>query len=341
MKVNMSSSYIFCQAPAKIPAVLCCYEKEVEAGNKVTIVTKNCASMSRFFRELELNATIVHLETIGFKPFLFHPYAFKKLIRKDIEDLGICKGADVRIFFTDICDYSTVFYLSELRHFPVMKIQMQNDIKLNMDRCWDRSDLPFRLRIKERLFSILFGYSFLYTRQDYWGWNLAINTKKYNYPLLDCSDMSVCGRYLVAAPCQFKHCVLFFTEPYRNKFQTEDDYMRLNRLIITELQKKGYKVGVKGHPRIGLPDGIRDLADFEVQSYLPAEFIDMKSYDFTIGFVSTSVSSASNQIPAYSVLPMCRVIDKNQVDYWYDYLNKLSANKVFYLNDWNDIPNVT
>ena len=336
----MSSSYIFCQAPTKISAVLLCYEKEVEAGNKVTIVTKNSVSMNSFFRKLELNATVVHLESIKYEKYcLAHFFAIKKIVRKDIENLGICHDANVRIFFTDICDdFWMGLYLSELKQFPIIKIQGEIDIKRNLDRCWDRRNLPFKLRIKERLFSLFFGYSFFYTNIDHW--TLAINIKKYNYPLLDYSDKSVCNRYLISAPSQFEHSVLFFTEPYRNKFQTEDDYMRLNKLIIIELQKKGYKVGVKGHPRIGLPNGIRNLADFEVESYLPAEFIDMKSYDFVIGFVSTSISSASNQIPAYSVLPMCQIIDEKQVDYWYDYLNTLSANKVFYLNDLNDISNV-
>ncbi len=63
----MSRSYIFCQAPAKISAVLLCYEKEMEVGNSVTIVTKNASSMACFFRELGLKASIVHLESIEFK----------------------------------------------------------------------------------------------------------------------------------------------------------------------------------------------------------------------------------------------------------------------------------
>lgn len=336
----MSRSYIFCQASTKIPAVLLCYEKEVEAGNKVTIVTRNAASMNSFFKMLNLNANVVYLEPIPLEgSVLLHFYHLKALVRKDIEKLGIKDYSDVRIFFTDICDdFWMGLYLSEFKQFPIMKIQGQIDIKRNLDQCWNRKNLPLLLRIKEKLFSLFLGYSFLYTRIDHW--TLTINIEKYGYPLLDYSDMNVCNRYLITPPQQFEHNVLFFTEPYRNKFQTEDDYIRLNKLIIVELQKKGYKVGVKGHPRIGLPDGIKHFADFEIQPYLPAEFIALKSFDFAIGFVSTSVSSASEHIPAYSVLPMCQVTDKSQVDYWYDYLNKLSANKVFYLKDFSEIPNV-
>lgn len=336
----MANSYIFCQAPTKIPATLLCYEAELNKGNDVVIVTKNARNMYDFFRLLKLKAKIMHLEPLSISgSLLLHRRQVIKRVKDDIQMLGINAKNGDKIFFTDICDdFIMGLYLAQLSQFPICKIQGQIDMKKKLDERFVRNNLPCRIWLKEKIFSCVFNYSFIYTHIDHW--TLTINIRKYNYPILDYSDMSVCSRYLVAPSNTNGHNVLFFTEPYRNEFQTKDDYMRLNFVIIDYLKSKGYTVCVKGHPRIGLPDGVLEKADFEVPSYLISEFIDLKSYDFAIGFVSTSVCNATAQIPAYSVLPMCEIINQEQADYWYDYINKMGNHKVVFINDFNELPKI-
>lgn len=332
----MSNSYIFCQAPTKIPATLLCYENEYKLGNRVTIIV-NVENTAKFFRLLGLNANVECLTAFVIKrSTLLESSRLKRIVKNDILRLGIDSTYTNRIFFTDICDnFMMGLYLAKLKKHPIFKIQAQIDIKNGLDKRFERLGVPFKLKVKERLFSMVFGYHFLYTRIDHW--TLTLDIRKYDYPLLDFSDMSVCNRYLIALPGEGCHRVIFFTEPYRNKFQTEENYMAINKKIITTLQSKNYKVGVKGHPRIGLPEGIKEMADFEIPAYIPSEFIDIKGFDFAIGFVSTSICSASSEIKSYSVLPMCTVIDESQVIYWRDYIDKLSNGKVLYLSDFNQI----
>lgn len=335
----MSNSYIFCQAPTKISATLLCYENECSLGNRVTIIV-NVENMAKFFCLLGLKANIECLTTFVIKhSTLLESNRLKRLVKNDIQRIGIDRTSDSRIFFTDICDnFMMGLYLAELKTHPIFKIQAHMDIKKGLDGRFERERIPFKLKVKEFLFSKVFGYHFLYTRIDHW--TLTLDIREYNYPLLDFSDMSVCNRYQIPLPEEGCHRVIFFTEPYRNKFQTEEDYMAINKTIITSLQSKNYKVGIKGHPRIGLPDELKDMADFEIPAYIPSEFIDIKGFDFAIGFVSTSICSASSQIKAYSVLPMCTIIDEPQVVYWHDYIDKQSNGKVIYLSDFNQIESI-
>lgn len=336
----MANSYIFCQAPTKIPATLLCYETELRKGNNVVIVTKNAKNMYDFFQLLKIKAKIIHLEPLSIcGSWLLHRRQVMKKINDNIRMLGINAKNGDKIFFTDTCDDFTMgLYLSQLYQLSIYKIQGQIDIEKKLDTEFVRDNLPFRLFLKEKIFSYVFKYSFIYTQIDHW--TLAINIKKYNYTILDYSEMSVCSRYLVAPPSTNGHNVLFFTEPYRNTFQTEEDYMKLNYAIIDYLKNKGYTVGVKGHPRIGLPENVLDKADFEVPSYLISEFIDLKSYDFAIGFVSTSICNATTQIPAYSMLPMCEIINQEQADYWYDYIRKMGNHKVVFIKDFDELPQI-
>ena len=91
--------------------------------------------------------------------------------------------------------------------------------------------------------------------------------------------------------------VILFTEPYRNKFQTREDYSRMNVNIVQSLQAKGYQVIMKGHPRIGILESIKDLVDDIVPIFVPSEFIDYSIFRFAIGFVSTSLCNSARYIP--------------------------------------------
>lgn len=328
----MLKSFIFCQAPMHIQGVLACYEHEINRGNEVLIITKNSESMFHFFKSLKLNAEIVHLAPVIKGSILRHWLYVKRRIKADIKNIGIT-GNDSQVFFTSICDDDTMgIYLSQIK-CPIIRIMgVYNAEEIE----FVRKGISLKNRIKENLFSWIFNYKFQYILRDHWA--LTIDIHRICYPKIDCSDLTVYDRYKVNLSQENEHCVIFFTEPYRNTFQTEENYMYLNKLVIRTLQEKGYKVGVKGHPRIGLPQGVLEIADFEIQAYIPAEFINFTDYDFAIGFVSTSICGASMQIDAYSILPMCEITDKVQADFWYEYLQIMGKGKVHLLYDFNELP---
>ena len=307
-------SIIFCQAPSRIGEVLNCYEQERKERREVVIVVRNTHNCYLFLNELHLNAIVLFFDN---PPSQRDVFTVKKKIKDDIKTLNI--EIEDRIFFTDYDDDPFMgIYLAALNTHPIIWISPLTVLPTSIDR----KGLPFIYKLRERVFSIMYGYSFRYTRIDHW--SLSINKQKYHYPEAKFKDLSVFSRYKIQPDVDFasgQH-VIFFTEPYRNKFHTQQDYDNLNRLIIEELHKLGFKVSVKGHPRIGCHPLAQEMCDYVISNYIPSEFLDVSNFKFAIGFVSTSLCSASEQIKAYTVLPMCKVVDEKQYNYWIDYVQR-------------------
>lgn len=338
---DLKESVIFCQAPLKIAATLNCYKKEIAMNRRVVIVVMNAKNMYDFLKQLKLNAELLFFERPNNKGHRFLLY--RRIKKKAVDNisklnlLGYVLNKETNVFFTDICDnWEIGLYLKLLEKCKIYKIQDRLDIIRGIDVIdSDRKGVTLKMRLKEKLYYILYGFPWVYAKIDHW--TLKVDLSCFNYPLLDFSDMNICNEYMISVPNKGKKTVLFFTEPYRNHFQSQEDYEKLNIVVVESLHKMGYRVGVKGHPRIGCNVNALKIADFEIPSYVPAEFLDLKCYDFVIGFVSSSLCSSSNQLKAYSILPMCQIQDKEEVDYWYSYLSKLSNDKVIFIDNFEKL----
>ena len=100
----MKRSIIFSQAPAKIVAVLNCYEHELSEGREITIVVRtNLKGLYQFYKELGLKANIQMIEDRGSSGLYF--WKNKKQNKELACLLGLNRIDDVRIFFTDIYDF--------------------------------------------------------------------------------------------------------------------------------------------------------------------------------------------------------------------------------------------
>ena len=322
-------SVIFCQAPAKIGSVLNCYDQELSQGRDVTIVVRNVYGMYLFFKDLNLKANLLFFEPIG---QILNVFYNKSKVAKDIEKLKLSNKED-RIYFTDTRDDPTMgFYLSALKRYTIIKISQIAAFHDNASR----GGIPLKYRIKEKLLSWLYNYSYKSTKIDHW--TLELNTSKYNYPTKDFNDLQVFSRYKIVCNVQPEQYAVFFTEPYRNQYQTEEDYDRVNQLVIDKIHAMGLKVAVKGHPRIGCHHLAEKMCDYIIPEYIPSEFLDVTCFKFAIGFVSTSLCSASEYIKAYTVVPLCEIIDENLMNYWMDYIHRNQGRyKVDSLKDFNEL----
>lgn len=335
--MKMKRSIIFCQASAKVTSVLNCYEHERNEGRKIQIIVRNVPNLVHFFKYLRLDAEILYFDKIQKKKF--HFWEKKEQVKKDLASLCLDEKSDIRIFFTDI--YEDVYmglYLKYLRNYQPVHILSHLEIsewKANYGKVLIREHLPFKLRIKEQLYTYIYGYSFKYSLED--RWIIALNVLKYNYPRIDYSEKSIISKYRKSICDAHQRSVLFFTEPYRNKFQSEENYDMMNKRIVTALHENGYKVYVKGHPSLGCYQGVLDMCDLEIPSYIPSEYLDISAFEFAIGFVSTALCSASEIIKAYSVLPMCEIIDNKERKYWEKYLVNMKGSNIIFVDDFSEI----
>lgn len=337
--MNMKVSIIFCQASAKVASVLNCYEHELKEGRTVRIVVRNVPALVKFFKYLNLDAEILFFDKVCKKKY------FRQRIRqvkKDIVSLHLDEAPDIRVFFTDICDDLYMgLYLKYLKSYNPIHILSHLEISdwgTNNHFVFSRKSIPFKLRIKEKLYSWLYGYSFKYSLRDHW--TIVLNIHKYHYPYWDCSDKSVVQKYKIGTTKTENKNVIFFTEPYRNRFQTKENYDMMNVKIVEVLHKAGYKVWAKGHPCLGCHPDVLEICDNEVPSYIPSEYLDFTSFAFAIGFVSTALCSASEYIKSYSVLLMCEIIDDREKKFWLKYLNEMYGSKVMFIYDFTSLPSI-
>lgn len=333
-------SIIFCQSPANIVAVLNCYENELREKRNITIIIRNTINIKKFIDILNLNAKIIYFED-NFS--LIKEYSkIKKIVQQKIKELNIINNKYTHVFFTDICDDPLIgLFLKKLGNCSIYWIkgpqiigQLTND---ELHKSLKQKNRPLRYKIREIIYSFLYGYSYKFIQREHWA--ITINILKYKYKNIDYSNTSVIERFKVNLTDNQSKNVLFFTEPYRNKFQTKENYDQLNITTINELHKIGYKIAVKGHPRIGCQKEVLELADFEIQSFIPSEFLNYNQFDFAIGFTSTALCFSSQFIKSFSILPMCEIINKKEADYWSNFLRNYPNSNVIFLKTYNDLIN--
>ncbi|MBV4223337.1 alpha-2,8-polysialyltransferase family protein [Bacteroides xylanisolvens] len=322
----MNRSIIFSQAPAKIVAVLNCYEHELSEGREITIVVRaSLKGLYQFYKELGLKANIQIIEDRG---SVLYFWKNKRQDKDLIRLLNLNKIDDIKVFFTDIYDYGMGKIMHNLMSFYPIHILSPLDVADG--ECYEerQQNLSFVHKCKEIICSYVYKISLCYIYGE-GCWTLVMDNRKLNFPKIDYSDRKVCDRYKKTISVHAEKTVIFFTEPYRFSYQSKEEYDEMNRQIIDEIHRAGYKVAVKGHPRIGCQEDAERMADELIANYIPAEYIDFSTFDFAIGFTSTSLCEVANDIKAYSVFKMCTVTDKKAYLDFAGYMERNGRNVKF------------
>lgn len=328
-------SIIFCQAPAKLHTVLHCYEHEIKAGNDVTIAIPANQNLNKFVESLHLKARIVYYRLPA---RLYKFWINKKYIKGFIRDITQDKSTGVNIYFTDIFDGVFGTFVPHLLKYHPKQIQSIDDIAGGSTDIYERlrNGIGVIQRLKEKTLSVLYNCHYCCILCD-GNWGFVIDDRKYLFEKIDYSDVTIIKRYQTKVEFNGQKSVILFTEPYRMKYCSEEEYNRINVEIIEAAHQAGFKVAVKGHPRLGCQKEAEKIADYVIPSYIPSEYISLKCFDLAVGFTSTSLRSAADEIPAFSVMDMCEVLDKSQFDWFKNYL--LRNNKVRFAKSYTDIFN--
>ena len=333
----MNKSLIFCQSPAFLPVVLSCYGEEQSKGRQVIIVVRNAYGMFKFLDSLNLEARICFFEnpvTSGVQLLGSHS-TISTQIKSDIRSLSFENAKDNNVFFTDMLDdFIQALYLKELIFCSISWIIDERSV----DRrpfWFNNKSVPYKLRLLCFVYSYLYNIKFIPAKTDHW--TIAFDVNEFGNGIRKYDISKIKQQYRFKVACHGAKKAIFYTEPYRNSFQTKEDYDLMNKNIIDELHSLGYIVLVKGHPRIGCNEVALQYSDEEIPSYIPAEFVNLRDFDLAIGFVSTSLCISASEIPSYSVLPMCSIVNKEEADYWKEYLMNNSKERVVLLSSFSEI----
>ena len=100
-------------------------------------------------------------------------------------------------------------------------------------------------------------------------------------------------------------------------------------IIIKALQKKGFELFIKGHPRLGGTKGIESLCNFSIPKNIPSEFIDTSQFKKIIGIESFSlVYQANSSDLVFSIIELLSFHNLDDKIKFINYLNINSNNKI-------------
>lgn len=331
---------IFCQAPADIPYVLSLYEKYKEE-KLISVYVINVENVFKFMQGLNLN-----LSALVFIPYVLGTFKsiFQiikerkriKALKKQYFDLVI--NTDV-YFFSRFEDWLTSSFLVGLKKRNSIYYIDHYDNSANF---FDKKKRSIKVEIYGLILKYLTGVSFKLDIVEKLP-EFPINT--YNIAIEDAvlnSGVFVKYSYSVNIPFKNKSNILFFISECEDTIFDSNFYNEKLKSIVTDLKTIGFNVVVKGHPRIGMPECIKLISNYEIPSYVPGEFIDIESFRFCLGLDTNAICyfAKSNKIPTYSLIRMFPSTDIDMIEILVKFLKNQSDNEIIFIDNEEQFCNV-
>jgi hypothetical protein len=343
----MKEIVFFCQAPADIVHILKEYDNlrtEYVDNLQVKIICVNSKALFDYFNYLNLeNIDIIYLDYnyISIKK-LWEIWNWRIKSIKSIKDLGILSGNKSFYFCSIYDDPITTFFMNFL-YMHNKKIIYLNHYD-NIQNIVPLRGKNIKQKIYEKLYYLCTGIKYQY-------WNMSNRWEVLRFPIenIDCQikhpviDDVICKKYAYQVHLNERNqAILFFSQPNREKKCLDDEeYNNIHVQVALILKDQGYKIYTKGHPRIGVCNSLKNLADEEIPQFIPSELLDINMFKFCIGFTTIALaSSAKLGIPTYSFLPLA----PNHNSY-YDGLIKFSIisgdNKIKFIHSLDELSEIS
>lgn len=333
--MKSSNINIFCQAPGDLIHSIALYDK-YKFNSKITIYCINTKSTYEYFKSLKLKIKLVYIPYnifISSKNPLSVFIARNKLLKLYNSHL-LLKSNETVYFFSIWFDWIT-FYL-------IGKLSKENEIIYysHYKSVSEIGKLNFSLKEKYQLYLhyLATGIKFKFTEET--------NTKR----LLFLYKAFGIKKKIAA---DVNHTLL---EPYLLKFNN----LNLNSILLIEskiefgsifidyktemsnlfsyLKKKGFKIYIKGHPRLGLTKELEKMSDYIIPNQIPSELLDIKKFSKIIGVDSYSLAYLSKiRHSVYSVINILSVSNKNEKNRIQNYLATNSDNKIIFPNKIDEL----
>lgn len=326
---------IFCQAPADIPYFLSLYEKYKEE-KVISVYVINVENVYKFIKGLNLN-----LHSLVFIPYTLT--SFKNIFqiikeRKRIKTLkkqyfDFVINTDV-YFFSRFEDWLTSSFLDVLDKKNSIYYVDHYD---NSAMFFDKKSRSIKVEIYGYILKYITGVSF---KLDIVEKLPEFPINRYNISREDVvlnSDLFVKYSYSVNIPFENKSNILFFISECEDTIFDSNFYNEKLKNIVIGLKTIGFNVVVKGHPRIGMPESIKVISNYEIPSYVPGEFINIESFRFCLGLDTNAICyfAKSKKLPTYSLIRMFPSLNIDMIEILVNFLKNQSDNEIIFID--NDI----
>ena len=336
----MKKNVIFCQAPTKLPYTLACYSRLRRKGESIHIVVLNTPLVFKFLQTLHLDCKVDFLEiprTMNVNLFLLPQliWRFWRWVRQS----EFYSMSDADIYFSCIAQDPSCHILLKYLSKRNSIIYMSNPIDILSTRT--KAHIPLKNRFVHFLYRIFYRIDFVFYRQEYYAIGIPVETVQ---------TVEFSPEELRSAIAEYSHrikvpenrrCAVFFANPYRDPFTTQESYISCHVEVARQLKSAGWYLVGKGHPRIGFLSELLPYMDEMIEQSLPAEFLDISSADACVGLTTTSICAAAVAgIPSYSFLPMLHILNRETYDYWEVYLKDNSKGRIIYLKSLADVEKI-
>lgn len=312
---------IFSQAPSDISYVLEIYEKYKAKSIKIIVI--NVKSNFRFYKSLNLDVELEFIPLVSQKKmlrFAIHIFKIKLLYLKKFR---LLKNIEV-YFFAVNYDYVTAFLVEKLaKQNKVIFIDVfQVEGKEVINRVTKIKKILVRkilgITIKFMELSGKLGYQYMLGD--------TIVEKERHIPKVN-------KKYFLRPKIDYeKQNLLFFENGEENYYK---NYNKDLLKVIKTLNEK-YNIYIKPHPRLGYSKILNKYNVDIIDSFVPAELVDLDSFDIVLGITTVSIATVCHS-RKYCIIDLFEFKNDSVKDYYKNYLNSKIIGNMYYVEDVNDI----
>lgn len=326
--ITKGKNIIFCQAMADIAYALQIIKLAGEQ-NCVIYVT-NVEYIYIYLKELCLNVVDI-IYIFPLKLNMAVPRSILKA-KKDINDIWkkyFDTYTECKIyFFSTSYDYMTASIVKRLSQNKTNKVYYHNYYDTLTS-----SLKPNGFSVKRYIFSYIFRYitgvQFIH--------NVRTNFPKFDISKYQIEELTVTKkteieeRYLYKVQDAERYNILLFISPHEYDSLTEESRIVLINWLDA-VKSKGYKIYLKGHPRLGEPEGILARTDETIPLYIPGEFIDYKFFSYVVGISSAALCYPAQRKIAtvISLLNVLELKDSKMNEKLKKYIMSYSGNTILF-----------
>ncbi|MCR8667203.1 hypothetical protein NO995_05885 [Aestuariibaculum sp. M13] len=321
---------IFCQASADLLYTLDLLKKYDQAIVYVINVTSNYD----FLVSLNLrHVEVIYLPYIKFS--FFDPYSIlnaRNQIKQKWADLFKNYSGEEIIFFSTSYDWFTASMVSRLSKSNNIRYYNHYD---HLTSLQGEDSFSLKRIIKREIFKFITNTRFKALSK--------VNFPKFDYEFYNINKEDIVVKpdipqELLYGPKEEGNKVLFFISPAEIDYLTKESFLELMQILI-RIKEKGYRLVVKGHPRLGEPKQFIEMADIIIPKSIPSEFLNYNCYDFVLGVTSAALCyPAEKELNiVFSLTDKLVFKDKAKQKGFKDYINNYSRNRVLFNMDMDKL----
>lgn len=313
---------VFCQAAADVIYTLDLLDKT--KSKDFTIVVRNVKSNLSLFKDLDIKAKVLFIDNVQLNIYsLMSIIKAKKEIQCQIRRFEKITKAKV-YFFSTSYDYLTAAIIRKMS-------ECNQVIYLNHydHLTWLQASYSFSFKRK------LASWVYFYLTQTKFSSDKEVNFPKfeyanYNIQRMDLTSKPAVNNQFLIGPRLKGNYILLFLSPPEYESLTELSKIKLFDLIGT--LKKKYGFYFKGHPRLGEPIDVANLAENKFDKSFPSELIDYQKFSFVLGLTSAALCypAAKRLCTVISLLEYLNLKDKSRKDGFKEYIDAYSNNNIIY-----------